>query len=91
MNRLIKTALFSLLEDAKGSISPKGSDIVPAYDDFIESVISLCTSSKESVPAYFTLHYTLLKLEEFQDLLSDKRAEKKCACTGLHHPLPFVY
>lgn len=91
MNRLIQTELFSILEKDGVVFTGEKSDIAPAYDDFMRSVISLCTSAKEGIPAYFTLHYTRLKLEELQILPSDKKAKKKCADIKLHRPVSFIY
>lgn len=90
MNRLINTKLFSILEKANGTFTPENLDITPACDDFAHSVISLCTSAKEGVPAYFTLHHTRLKLEELQTLLSGRKAEKKYTDTQLHYSMSFI-
>ena len=47
------------------------------YEDFVHNVMTLCTSEKDDIPAYFTIHYTRLELEEFQILLNDEGAGKK--------------
>lgn len=90
MRRLINTKLFSLLERMDGTFTPGEQDIAPVYDEFVDTVTSLCTSARGDVPAYFTLHYTRLELEGFQILLSDERAGGKCADPALHRPKPVV-
>ena len=77
MKRLINTQLLCLLKKMDGTFNLGKYDIESAYEDFVHKVTTLCTSEKESIPAYFTIHYTRLELEGFQMSLSDKGAEKK--------------
>ena len=90
MKRLVNTKLFSLLERMDGTFTPGEQDIAPVYDEFVDTVTSLCTSARGDIPAYFTLHYTRLELEGLQILLSDEGAGAKCANPKLHRPLPVV-
>lgn len=78
MNRLINTKLFRLLEKLDGNSKADESDIKPAYEDFLNTIVSLCTSEDENTPAFFTLHYTRLRLEGFHILLSGQNAKKIC-------------
>lgn len=77
MKRLVNTQLLCLLKTMDGTCSLGEYDIGSVYEDFVHKVTSLCISEKESIPAYFTIHYTRLELEGFQVLLSNKGAGKK--------------
>lgn len=85
MKRLANTKLFSLLKNIDGTFNLGESDIRSVYEDFIHKVTSLCTSEKGEIPPYFTMHYTRLELEEFQTLLSDEGAGKKCSNSTLYN------
>ena len=90
MKRLINTKLFSVLEKMDGTFNPGEHDLKPVYDDFVQTVTSLCTSVKGDVPTYFTLQYTRLELEGLQILLSDEGAGEKCTNPKLHRSLSIV-
>lgn len=84
MKRLINTKLFCMLEKMDGTFNPGEEDMKFVYDDFVNSVTTLCTSATGDVPVYFTLHYTRLELEGLQIFLSDEGAGGKCANPELH-------
>ena len=90
MKRLINTQLLTLL-NLKGTPNPADTDLMPMYDDFVHSAVSICTSAQADVPAYFTLHYTRLELEAFQSKLSNEGVEKKCVANTVHRSLPCIY
>ncbi len=77
MKRLVSTQLLSLLKKMDGTFNLCEYDIRSVYEDFVHNVMTLCTSEKDDIPAYFTIHYTRLELEEFQILLNDEGAGKK--------------
>lgn len=77
MKRLVNTQLLCLLKKMDGTFNLGEYDIGSVYEDFVHRVTILCTSEKEDIPAYFTIHYTRLELEEFRMLLSDEGAGKK--------------
>lgn len=77
MKRLINTRLFSLLDKMDGTFNSCNQNISPLYDEFVDTVTSLCISPKGDVPAYFTLQYTRLELERLQIRLSDEESKKK--------------
>lgn len=87
MKTLFDTQLLESL-NAKGRINFTDTDSATMYDEFVRSVIALCTSTNESYPAYFTLHYTRLELESYQSRLCPEGAEKKYTDYRLHPPLP---
>lgn len=84
MKRLVNTQLLCLLKKMNGTFNLSEYDIGLVYEDFVHRVTTLCTSEKGDIPAYFTIHYTRLELEEFQMLLSDEGTEKKCPYSMLH-------
>ncbi len=90
MKRLINTQLLTLL-NLKGTPNPADTDLMPMYDDFVHSAVSICTSAQADVPAYFTLHYTRLELEAFQSKLSIEGAGKKCVVNTVHRSLPCIH
>ena len=63
-----------------GTFDTVETDMRPVYDDFIHSVIALCTLPDDSdTPAYFTLNYTLLELQEYMTAANTEGAGKKSA------------
>lgn len=77
MKRLLNTQLFCLLNQADKTFNMSKCDIRSAYEDFAHQVMALYTSEKGDIPAYFTIHYTRLELEELQMSLSNEGAKKK--------------
>lgn len=77
MKRLINTPLFCLLKKMDKTLEPCEHEIAPAYDEFVYAVITVCTSKKGSVPAYFTIQYTYLELQQLQTVLNDARSKEK--------------
>lgn len=74
----MKSLLFLLVDRIDDISNPTEIDLQPLYDDFVESVIALCTTAQGDVPAYFTLHYTRLELQEYRSAINSKGAGKKC-------------
>mgnify|MGYP006878618694 CR=1 FL=1 len=85
MKRLVNSQLLCMLKKMDRTFNLGEYDIRSVYEDFVHRVIILCTSEKESIPAYFTIHYTRLELEKFRMLLSDEGAGKKCSNSKLHN------
>jgi len=74
MRRLTQTRLFRLLDGTEGVFNP--AELQPVYDDFVRSVIALCGSTGEDTPAYFTLHYTRLELQDYRSVINEGEGEK---------------
>lgn len=85
MKRLLNTRLFCLLKKIDGTLEPGEQEMASVYDEFIYAVIKICISIEGGVPAYFTIQYTCLELQELQTVLSNKRF-KKSSHIKLHHP-----
>ena len=85
MKRLLNTRLFCLLKKIDGTLEPGEQEMASVYDEFIYAVIKICISIEGCVPAYFTIQYTCLELQELQTVLSNKRF-KKSSHIKLHHP-----
>lgn len=85
MKRLINTELFHLLEKADATFIPCERDIKLAYEKFIHKVTSLCTSQREGIPVYFTIHYTRLELLQLETLFNNGRLEKKISNFKLYY------
>lgn len=83
MRRLTQTELFLLLNGTEGIFNPAEADLQPVYDNFVHSVVGLCTSLEVGIPTYFTLHYTRLELQEYKSVINQE-AGKKCAYHCLH-------
>ncbi len=84
MKRLMKTRLFKLLDNLKGTFDPGGIDQQSVYDEFVQSIVLLCTTRETEMPTYFTLNYTRLELQQLLSAESTKRMEKKCAISIVH-------
>lgn len=76
MKRLVNTQLFCQLKKVDGAFNLKEHTIRSMYEDFVHKVTILCTSEEGDVPAYFTIHYTCLELEEFRISLSQEGGKK---------------
>lgn len=86
MKKLANTQLLCLLKKMDETFNLSEYDLGSVYEDFVHRVIILCTSEIESIPAYFTIHYTRQELEEFRMLLNDEGAGKKCSNSKLYNP-----
>lgn len=76
MRKLTQTRLFRLLDGTEGVFNPAEMDLQPVYDDFVQSVIALCGSTQDATPAYFTLHYTRLELQDYRSVINEGAGEK---------------
>lgn len=90
MRRLAQTKLFLLLNGTESIFNPTETDLQPVYDNFVHSVVGLCTSLEVEIPAYFTLHYARLELQGYRSVINQE-AGKKCADHRLHRQMLVLY
>lgn len=69
MKRLLNTRLFCLFKKIDGTLEPSEQEMASVCDEFIYAVIKICISIEGGVPAYFTIQYTCLELQELQTVL----------------------
>lgn len=60
MDRLTKIPFFHILEDP-GSIAGS-EELVPAYKEYMYRLMDICIGTKQSIPSFFVLNYTLSEL-----------------------------
>lgn len=77
MKRLINTKLFLMLEKKNEVLDLSNENMRSIYDDFAQSVTSLCSLSKCNTLSYFTMHYTRLELERLQASFIMENSKKK--------------
>ena len=68
-----------------GTLKLGEQEIARAYDEFVDTVIKICTSKENDVPAYFTIQYTCLEMQQLQTMLNNETL-KKSPHPKLHHP-----
>ncbi|MFV0590338.1 MAG: hypothetical protein ACK5M7_03060 [Draconibacterium sp.] len=85
MKRLVNTQLFCLFKKMDGTLKLGESEIAPVYDEFVDTVIKICTSKEDDVPAYFTIQYTCLEMQQLRTMLNNETL-KKSPHPKLHHP-----
>lgn len=90
MKRLINTKLFLMLEKKDEVLDLSNENMKSIYDDFAQSVTSLCSLGKWNTLSYFTMHYTRLELEKLQTSFSPKSSKKKSANSKLYYSLSVV-
>lgn len=89
MKRLVNTPLFCLLKKMDETFDVYEQEIAPVYDEFVYAVTTICTSKKGDIPAYFTIQYTCLELQQLQTVLNNEKL-KKNSYSKLHHSQPVV-
>lgn len=72
------------------TLDPDEHEIAPVYDEFVYAVITVCTSKKGSVPAYFTIQYTYLELQQLQAVLNNPKSKKKFLQNYITRSLSFL-